>query len=114
MGRRTGRCFFSFCLDKRYLFSGDSLKCDTNNTGLTGIDRIARLYHHAADSTVLQSALSKMSGLSNGDYAMTAKAAMEEVQGTSAINDLLTGIGNNPEFAGYATKTTVNAELCLA
>lgn len=39
---------------------------------------------------------------------------MAEVQGTSAINDLLAGIGNNPEFMGFVPeKTTVNAEAEL-
>ncbi len=63
----------------------------------------------------LSTALSKMSGYSIGEYALSANAAIAEVQGTSAINDLLAGIGTNPEFTGFMpAKTTARAELCLA
>lgn len=60
------------------------------------------------------SPLSKNAGISNGDYALSSNEAIAEVQGTSAINDLLAEIENNPEFAGQTAKATASVELCLA
>lgn len=37
-----------------------------------------------------------------------------KAQGADATSDLLAGIAANPEFVGFATKTTANAALAYA
>lgn len=78
-----------------------------NRQGFTALSSCRRQHN-------LPSPLSKWAGFSNGDHALSAEAAIAEVQGTSAINDLLAEIGRNPEFAGATAKATASAELCLA